>query len=209
MVITITILMTMWKLKGPLIMHPCLSSFDPPLLSCCFSPVYLAFCGSHLVVTTVMTKIPVYRPNEKTQTHSCIIVAAHVGTHSRYSMKQIPPAIQTLCFSCWSRCCQPFGLCCRGGSCWHCYHCVSCSACQLPLFYSPCPPRRMGETSVTSRPDDRQLLSARGCYGRPFMAQRKPVSVENHNGPTTHLTEPPFISTYLLPSRGINSVGLS
>lgn len=32
-----------------------------------------------------------------------------------------------------------------------------------PLF-STSPPGRVGQTSVTSRPDDRQLLSASGCY---------------------------------------------
>jgi hypothetical protein len=105
-------------------------------------------------------------------------------------MKQIPPSYPNTAFHIGPVVAKRLAYVAVRGSCWHCYHCVSCSTCQLPLFYSPCPPRRTGETSATSRPDDRQLLSARGCYGRPFMAQRKPVSAENHNGPTTHQHTP-------------------
>lgn len=55
--------------------------------------------------------------------------------------------------------------------------------------------RRSGETSVTSHPDDRQLLSAAGCYciATVAAAQRKRVEVcgrRDHNGLATHLAEP-------------------
>lgn len=66
--------------------------------------------------------------------------------------------------------------------------------------------RRSAETSVTSRPDDRQLLSAAGCYciaGVPAAQRVEVRGRRGHNGLATHLADRgPLFLVRTRPSRG-------
>lgn len=76
------------------------------------------------------------------------------------------------------------------------------TSCLSSILRGP-PWKGVGETSVASRLDDRQLLSAAGCYCIAGLSWYKEKTSErgDHNGLAAHLTEPSLINTQLLCTR--------
>lgn len=153
--------------------------------SCCFAHVYSTF---RVVITREMTKPQIQCANERTrtQTHKGAL-ARHQFSKRRYSTGSYANT--------WPRVflCRPPPLpVCTGHG--HGGQLSTLLPPELPARPASCLSSilcRSGETSVTSRRDDRQLLSAAGCYCIAAVpaAQRK----RGHNGLATHLAEPPLL----------------